>query len=78
MRLLVLRASGGCGRWVTRFAVRDGHDVTALVRQSTVFAADRTFPDDYVACDGGCNPPARKKEPDTIYRARHDLRSAHT
>jgi len=39
MRLLVLGASGGCGRWVTRFAARDGHDVTALVRRSTIFQA---------------------------------------
>ncbi len=33
MRLLILGASGGCGRWVFRFAVRDAHDVTALVRR---------------------------------------------
>ena len=30
MRILVLGASGGCGRWVTRLAVAGGHAVTAL------------------------------------------------
>jgi uncharacterized protein YbjT (DUF2867 family) len=35
MRLLVLGASGGCGRWLTRLAVERGHDVTALVRSGT-------------------------------------------
>jgi uncharacterized protein YbjT (DUF2867 family) len=32
MRLLVLGASGGCGRWLTRLAAERGHHVTALVR----------------------------------------------
>ncbi|MEO6011368.1 MAG: NAD(P)H-binding protein [Vicinamibacterales bacterium] len=39
MRLLILGASGGCGRWVTRLAHADGHTVTALVRPDTAFAA---------------------------------------
>lgn len=37
MRILVLAASGGCGRWVTQLAARQGHQVTALVRPTTVF-----------------------------------------
>ncbi len=39
MRLLILGASGGCGRWATRLAHEAGHDVTALVRPGTAFAA---------------------------------------
>lgn len=38
MRMLVLGASGGCGRWVTRLAHAEGHEVTALVRSGTRFA----------------------------------------
>jgi uncharacterized protein YbjT (DUF2867 family) len=41
MRLLVLGASGGCGRWTTQLAAADGHDVTALVRPETAFDAPR-------------------------------------
>lgn len=37
MRILVLGASGGCGRWLTRFACEGGHHVTALVRHGTPF-----------------------------------------
>jgi uncharacterized protein YbjT (DUF2867 family) len=37
MRLLVLGASGGCGRWATRLAHEAGHTVTALVRRDTPF-----------------------------------------
>jgi uncharacterized protein YbjT (DUF2867 family) len=37
MRLLILGASGGCGRWATRLASEAGHDVTALVRRDTPF-----------------------------------------
>lgn len=37
MRLLVLGASGGCGRWATQLAREAGHDVTALVRPETPF-----------------------------------------
>ena len=37
MRILVLGASGGCGRWVTQLAAGHGHDVTALVRSTTPF-----------------------------------------
>ena len=37
MRLLILGASGGCGRWATRLAAEAGHDVTALVRPGTPF-----------------------------------------
>lgn len=32
MKLLVLGASGGCGRWVTHIASERGHSVTAVVR----------------------------------------------
>jgi uncharacterized protein YbjT (DUF2867 family) len=39
MRLLILGASGGCGRWATRLAHADGHAVTALVRPEAAFAA---------------------------------------
>lgn len=37
MRILILGASGGCGRWATRLAVDDGHQVTAFIRSSTPF-----------------------------------------
>jgi uncharacterized protein YbjT (DUF2867 family) len=37
MRLLILGASGGCGRWATRLAHADGHAVTALVRPEAAF-----------------------------------------
>jgi uncharacterized protein YbjT (DUF2867 family) len=37
MRLLILGASGGCGRWATRLAAEQGHQVTALVRPQTPF-----------------------------------------
>lgn len=37
MRLLILGASGGCGRWATRLAAEQGHQVTALVRPQTAF-----------------------------------------
>jgi uncharacterized protein YbjT (DUF2867 family) len=37
MRLLVLGASGGVGRWVTRLAAKGRHEVTALVRPGTPF-----------------------------------------
>lgn len=37
MRLLILGASGGCGRWATKLAADRGHDVAALVRPSAVF-----------------------------------------
>lgn len=37
MRLLILGASGGCGRWAVRLATERGHAVTALVRPSTAF-----------------------------------------
>jgi uncharacterized protein YbjT (DUF2867 family) len=39
MRLLILGASGGCGRWATRLAHAAGHTVTALVRPDTPFEA---------------------------------------
>ena len=32
LRLLILGASGGCGRWLSKLAAEHGHDVTALVR----------------------------------------------
>jgi len=37
VRLLILGASGGVGRWLTRLAAKDGHQVTALVRHETAF-----------------------------------------
>ena len=42
MKLLVLGASGGVGRWLTRFAVDGGHEVTAVVRSTTTFDAPAT------------------------------------
>ena len=39
MRLLILGASGGCGRWLARLAAERGHPVTALVRADTAFDA---------------------------------------
>src|SRR5688572_8141759 len=41
MRVLILGASGGCGRWVTRLAAKAGHEVTALVRPETPFEPPR-------------------------------------
>ena len=35
VRILVLGASGGCGRWLVRLATERGHQVTALVRART-------------------------------------------
>lgn len=40
MRLLILGASGGVGRWVTRLASQRGHALTAVVRAETPFDAD--------------------------------------
>lgn len=37
MRVLVLGASGGCGRWATRLTVEAGHEVSAFVRPSTPY-----------------------------------------
>ena len=37
MNLLVLGASGGCGRWLVRLARERGHHVRALVRPKTPF-----------------------------------------
>src|SRR5262245_12160897 len=39
MKLLVLGASGRCGRWVTQLAAARGHQVTALVRPTASFVA---------------------------------------
>src|SRR5262245_51066155 len=39
MRLLILGASGGCGRWAVRLARERGHEVTAVVRPTTPFDA---------------------------------------
>jgi uncharacterized protein YbjT (DUF2867 family) len=41
VRILILGASGGCGRWATRLAAEAGHDVTALVREGTPFEPPR-------------------------------------
>lgn len=40
MKLLILGASGGCGRWLVEHAAAAGDEVTALVRPSTPFEAD--------------------------------------
>ncbi|MEM0962459.1 MAG: NAD(P)H-binding protein [Bacteroidota bacterium] len=37
MTLLVLGASGGCGRWLCRLATQRGHQVRAVVRPATPF-----------------------------------------
>jgi len=37
MKLLVIAASGGIGRWVARLARAQGHDVVALVREGTPY-----------------------------------------
>lgn len=37
MNLLVLGASGGCGRWIVRLAAARGHHVRAVVRPATAF-----------------------------------------
>lgn len=39
MRLLILGASGGCGRWLARLAAERGHDVAVVVRPTTIFDA---------------------------------------
>jgi uncharacterized protein YbjT (DUF2867 family) len=39
MRLLVLGASGGCGRWLTRLATERSHTVTALIRSNAALEA---------------------------------------
>jgi len=39
VRVLILGASGGVGRWLTRLAADRGHEVTALVRASSGFVA---------------------------------------
>jgi uncharacterized protein YbjT (DUF2867 family) len=39
MHLLVLGASGGCGRWAVRLATERGHRVTAVVRLATPYEA---------------------------------------
>ena len=55
MKLLVLGASGGVGRWLTRFAVEGGHEVTAVVRPTTTFDAPVIGETDVVVCpDGDC------------------------
>ena len=54
MRLLVLGASGGCGRWIARFAAERGHQVTAVVRPGTAF----TPPDGVSVMRGDVTNPA--------------------
>lgn len=39
MRLLILGASGGCGRWLTRLASERSHTVTALIRSNAALEA---------------------------------------
>ena len=39
MKLLILGASGGVGRWATRLASEQGHDITAMVRPRSTFDA---------------------------------------
>ena len=54
MNLLVLGASGGVGRWLTRFAADGGHAVTALVRPSA--SLDVLFTSSPVAVGQAENP----------------------
>ncbi|HEX6058657.1 MAG TPA: NAD(P)H-binding protein [Gemmatimonadaceae bacterium] len=54
MRLLILGASGGCGRWLTRLAAERGHDVVVLVRASAGFEA----PDGVVVHRGDVTDPS--------------------
>lgn len=35
MKLLILGATGGCGRWIVKFAVERGHEIRAIVRKGT-------------------------------------------
>lgn len=37
MKLLILGASGGCGRWIVELAVERGHQVRAIVREGTQY-----------------------------------------
>lgn len=37
MKLLVLGASGGCGRWIVNLARQRGHSVRVVVRTETAF-----------------------------------------
>jgi len=37
MKILILGASGGCGRWLVRLAIERGMEVRALVREQTPF-----------------------------------------
>lgn len=37
MKLLILGASGGCGRWLVKLAVERGHQVCAIIREETQF-----------------------------------------
>src|SRR4029450_4618542 len=39
MRLVVLGASGGIGRWAVALAAEKGHSVTAVMRQSSAFTS---------------------------------------
>lgn len=39
MKLVVLGASGGCGKWIVKLALERGHEVRALVREETQFDA---------------------------------------
>jgi uncharacterized protein YbjT (DUF2867 family) len=38
MKVLILGASGGCGKWVTQLAAERGHSVTAVIRTQTPFS----------------------------------------
>lgn len=40
MKVTVLGASGGCGRWVVELALERGHDVTAVVRPTSAAPPD--------------------------------------
>ena len=37
MKLLVLGASGRCGKWIVKLALERGHEVRSLVRDGTPF-----------------------------------------
>jgi len=69
MRLLVLGASGGTGRWLMRLAAERGHDVTALVRAS----ADFQQPAGTLAYHGDVTDPAAL---DRVLPGQHAVLSA--
>lgn len=41
MKLLILGASGGCGKWTVKLAAERGHSVRVIVRPGTLFEPSR-------------------------------------